>query len=346
MTGTDEQVQEPAELPTSLDVARRAGVSQAAVSLVFGGKATGRVSKRTQDVILRAAQELGYQPNRAARTLRSGHSRLIIFAVPDVSNPYFASVLQGAEQAARQSEYAILLAEVRDEHDWQHTVLDALTARAVDGCLLYANLPGMEYPASLLQGKAVLVDRSHPVLPTLQLDIQAGVQAAMSHLFALGHTHVAHLGAALEQETFYLRHVAYRAAMQQAGLAILEGYEQQTSFLLDDACAAASRLLARADAPTAVLCDSDMLAVGVYKAAHQLGRRIPKDLSVVGFDDSLLARVLEPELTTLAIPTTRLGEEAFVLLCRLLEDQPVAVPGLVPLPLVIRTSTAGVAPNS
>src|SRR5215831_15786781 len=99
MSGTEKISQGTAALPTSLDVARRAGVSQAAVSLVFGGKANGRVGKHTQDIIVRAAEELGYQPNRAARTLRSGRSRLVIFAVPDVSNPYFAAVLQGAEQA-------------------------------------------------------------------------------------------------------------------------------------------------------------------------------------------------------------------------------------------------------
>src|SRR6266566_313093 len=118
--------------PTSVDVARRAGVSQSAVSLVFGGKAAGRVGKRTQEVILRAARELGYRPNRAARTLRSGRSRLLVLAVPDVSNPYFATVLQGAEQAARMHGYSVMLAHVRDEQDWQQVIFDALTSRAVD----------------------------------------------------------------------------------------------------------------------------------------------------------------------------------------------------------------------
>src|SRR5579885_2821407 len=92
----------PCSAPTSVDVARRAGVSQSAVSLVFGGKAAGRVGKQTQEAILQAARELDYHPNRAARTLRSGRTGLIVLAVPDVSNPYFAAVLQGAEQAARQ----------------------------------------------------------------------------------------------------------------------------------------------------------------------------------------------------------------------------------------------------
>src|ERR1700730_6308038 len=116
---TDKETHYPS---TSVDVARRAGVSQSAVSLVFGGKAAGRVGKRTQEVILQAARELGYRPNSAARTLRSGQSRLIALVVPDVSNPYFAAVLQGAEQAACASGYSVMLAQVQDEQDWQHMI--------------------------------------------------------------------------------------------------------------------------------------------------------------------------------------------------------------------------------
>src|SRR5579885_2259224 len=102
----------PFSAPTSVDVARRAGVSQSAVSLVFGGKAAGRVGKRTQEAILQAARELGYRPNRAARALRSGRSRLVALAIPDVSNPYFAAVLQGAERAAHRRGYAAVLAKI------------------------------------------------------------------------------------------------------------------------------------------------------------------------------------------------------------------------------------------
>src|SRR5579863_7650586 len=158
MPRSEKTTREGTASPTSIDVARRAGVSQSAVSLVFGGKADGRVGDRTQEAILRAAADLGYQPNRVARTLRSGRSRLVIFAVPDVSNPYFAAVLQGAEQAARKHGYAVMLASVRDERDWQPVVLDALASRAVDGFLLCTLGPPTEREQAVLQGKAVMVD--------------------------------------------------------------------------------------------------------------------------------------------------------------------------------------------
>jgi LacI family transcriptional regulator, repressor for deo operon, udp, cdd, tsx, nupC, and nupG len=328
--------------PTSVDVARRAGVSQSAVSLVFGGKAAGRVGKRTQEAILQAARELGYRPNSAARTLRSGRSRVVALAVPDVSNPFFATVLQGAEQAARKYGYSVMLASVRDEHDWQQVILDALTSRVVDGFLLCTVQPPTVKEQMALQGKAVMVDAVSSALPSIQLDITAGMQAAMTHLLHLGHTKIAHLAAAVDAETFHLRHRAYLDALQTAGCPVKTAYQAQTSFSITDAHRAARRVLECPDPPSAIVCDSDVLAVGVYKAAKDLQRSIPQDLSVASFDDSVIARILDPELTTVAIPASVIGEQALLLLLKTLEEDHVPTQITVPLELVIRASTTGV----
>ncbi len=324
---------------TSVDVARRAGVSQSAVSLVFGEKAAGRVSEQTRAAILRAAQELGYRPNRAARTLRSGRSRLVALAVPDVSNPYFSAVLQGAEQAARKYGYAVLLAHVRDERDWQPVVLDALTSWAVDGFLLCTMQPPTGKELAALQGKAVLVDVFASELPSLRLDIEAGMQAAMTHLLKLGHRKIAHLGAAVDAETFHLRHRAYTRALQRAGCTIIDAYYTQAAFTIPAAYEAALQVLQSPDPPTALVCDSDVLAVGAYKAAKALQRAIPEQLSVVSFDDSVIARILDPELTTVAIPASTIGEQAFQLLAATLEHTDAPSQITVPLELLIRAST-------
>ena len=326
--------------PTSLAVARRAGVSQSAVSLVFGGKAAGRVSKQTQAAILRAADELGYHPHHIARTLRSGRSRFVVFAVPDVSNPYFASVLQGAEQAARAHDYAIMLVSVQDEHNWQRIILDALASQAVDGCLLYASFPETFQEYSFLQGKAVLIDASSHELPSLQLDIPAGVHAAIHHLLQLGHTRIAHLAAAVNLETFHLRHQAYQNALQIAGLSGPAYYQERAPFLLKEAYTAALRLLTCSEPPSAILCDSDVLAVGVYKAARVVHRSIPHDLSVIGFDNSIIASILEPELTTVGVPAIDIGEQAFLCLLSLLEGNSVPSHMTAPLELIVRASTS------
>lgn len=325
-------------MATSIDVARRAGVSQSAVSLVFGGKATGRVSGRTREAILRAARELGYQPNRAARALRSSQTRLVALAVPDVSNPYFATALQGAEQAARQHGYAVMLASVQDARDWRQMILDLLSAQAVDGVLLFAPPPNELH--SELRGKAVVVDASSRVLPSLQLAIEAGTQAAMAHLLKLGHRKIAHLAAAVDAETFHLRRTGYGDALRAAGTPLVPAYEARADFTIASARHAARTLLTAPDPPTAILCDSDMLAVGVYKAANDLRLAIPRDLSVASFDDSIIASMLEPELTTVAIPTAAIGARAFLLLLAVLEQQSAPAETVVPLELVIRSSTA------
>lgn len=329
--------------PTSLDVALRAGVSQSAVSLVFGGKAAGRVGKRTQAAILRAAQELGYSPNNAARALRSGRSRLIALAVPDVSNPYFAAVLQGADQAARKYGYAVMLASVRDEQDWQSMVLDALVSRSVDGFLLCTMQPPTMKEQSALQGKAVMVDASGGGLPSLQLDIEAGMQAAITHLLRLGHTKIAHLAADVEAETFHRRHQAYLDALQTAGVPATAAYQMRAPFAIAETFQTARQALELPDPPSAFVCDSDVLAVGVYKAARDLQRVIPRDLSVVSFDNSIIARILDPELTTVAIPASAIGERALQLLLAMLEGGDVPTRTTVSLELVVRASTSALS---
>ncbi len=332
----------PLPQPTSVDVARRAGVSQSAVSLVFGGKAAGRIGKQTQEAILQAARELGYRPNSAGRTLRSGRSRLIALAIPDVSNPYFAAVLQGAEQAAHTRGYSVMLAQVRDEQDWQQIILDAFTSRTVDGFLLCE----VEVPTTsgqmALQGKAVLVNVGSEAFPSLQLDITAGMQSTMAHLLHLGHRKIAHLAASVDAETFHLRQQAYVEALRHAGCPFMKEYQVQAAFTIPAAYQAAHQVLACADPPTAIICDSDVLAVGVYKAAKDLQRTIPWDVSVTSFDDSIIARILDPELTTVAIPARAIGEQALLLLLKVLEEGHVSTRITVPLELVVRAST-GVA---
>jgi len=323
---------------TSKDVARRVGVSQSAVSLVFGGKADGRVGAETKDAILRAARELDYHPSSAARTLRSGRSRLIALAVPDVGNPYFASVLEGVERAARQRNYAVMLTSVRSDRDWQQ-VVDTLAARSVDGFLLFSLVPQDRPVRAALRGRAVVVDAYDSDFPSLRLGVEAGMRVALTHLFHLGHTKIGHLAAAVDVESFRFRRRTFLSVMQDQGLSVLPSYLAYTRFSLSEARLAARRLLACPDPPTAVVCDSDMLAVGVYKAARDLHRAIPADLSVVSFDDSIIARILDPELTTLAISSALVGEQAVLLLLKTLESSQAPRPSIVPLDLLVRAST-------
>ncbi len=325
---------------TSVDVARRAGVSQSAVSLVFGGKSQGRVGKRTEQAIRRAARELAYTPHTAARSLRSGHSRLVVLAVPDIENPYFAGAFKGAEQEARLHGYAVTLGTVREKEDWQPVILDALWSNSVDGFLLFAMLPPGGKERRSLRGKAVIVDASTRGFPSVGLDVENGMRAAVSHLRELGHRRIAHLAAAVAAETFAVRRKAYREALSAAGLVMQDEHERDTPFSMPAACDIAREMLGSSERPTAIVCDSDVLAAGVYKAARSMGFDIPRDVSVVGFDDGIIARILEPELTTVAIPAAVIGRLALRLLVEVLRGSGVPRRSMVPLDLVIRKSTA------
>lgn len=323
---------------TGHDVARAAGVSQATVSLVMTGKAAGRISDDQHARVLKIARELGYQPNASARSLRLGRAHAITLIVPNVANPFFASVLLGAERAARARGNAVMLLDTGNDVAWHRWMGDIVSSRAVDGCIVYAANPIAVSDIRRLGANVVLVEARSSGAGTVGLDIPGGIAAAMANLLELGHRRIAHLAADFGFETFRLRAQAYASAMRDAGLEVAPEMIDASPFGIDTSTAAAGRLLDRNPRPTAILCDDDLLAAGVYKAASDRGIAIPLDLSVVGFDDIELARMLEPALTTVAIPAERIGEVAVDLLLGMIDGGPRRAVTLA-LELRVRDST-------
>jgi DNA-binding LacI/PurR family transcriptional regulator len=328
----------PVRPATGADVARVAGVSQATVSLVVTGKSDGRISDEQRDHVLKVARGLKYQPNASARSLRLGRARTIALIVPNVANPYFSSVLLGAERAARQREHAVMLIDTGSDPDWPGWIGDILATRAVDGCIVYAADPLTPGQVRQLGRHVVLVEANARGAGSVQLDIAGGIRQAMVHLIEVGHRRIAHISADVDQETFRLRESTYRASLNAAGLAYRPDYVVRARFQIEASTAAARKLLALDPPPTAILCDDDLQAAGVYKAATALGLRIPADLSVVGFDDIELARMLEPELTTVAIPAEEVGARAVEMVLGLV-DGGSAQSLTMPLALRVRGSS-------
>lgn len=331
---------------TSVDVARKAGVSQSTVSLVFAGKASGRVSLQTQQEVLRIADEMGYRPNTVARTLRLGHTNIIAFVIPDVSNPFFAAVLKGAEQAARLHNYTVVLVSTGDDQEWQRVVMDALTTHSIEGFVLCAVCPPDDMDIATLRSRAVIVDETWTGLSSLSLDIVGGTQAAMRHLFGLGHRRVAHLAADVDVETFRQRQRTYEQELALHSLVLEARYTARAALNPASALQATRKLLHLSEPPTAIFCDDDLLAIGAYKAAAELGWEVPRQLSIVGFGDGLIAQTLAPELTTVAIPTAALGKRAIEVLLADFEvlEQPHSE--VIPLELRVRGSTTAIAGNA
>jgi DNA-binding LacI/PurR family transcriptional regulator len=319
-----------AERVTSVDVARRVGVSQSTVSLVFSGKAAGRISARTEAAVREAAAELGYRPNAAARALKTGAARTIVLVVPDITNPFFGGLLRGAQTAARAAGYAVALIDTDNDRDWGAASAEALHAGPADGLLLFEVDPpkwaaGSE-PIVVIESES----RGHP---SVRLDAEGGTDAAIEHLLALGHRCVGHVASIHDRPTFRLRRRAIDRRLDAPPPRV------RSDFVLDDARAATLELLAAHPQLTAVFCDDDVIAAGAYLAARERGLRVPSDLSVVGFDGLDIGRVLDPPLTTVAADSAGLGRVAFEMLSALLAGRRPRS-RVMPVELVVRGSSA------
>jgi DNA-binding LacI/PurR family transcriptional regulator len=325
---------------TSVDVARRAGVSQSTVSLVFSGKGRGRVSEATEEKVRRCARELGYRPNVAAQALRLGSSRAVALIVPDITNPFFNRVLRGAQRAAQSAGYTVALVDTANDRRWEAQTFEALRAGPVDGYLLFE----VSAPAGLgPEDNVVLMEAEAPRRPSVRFDAESGAAAAFSHLLGLGHRRIGHLAADFDTPTFILREVARRRVLAEAGLDPDTQPRVLTAIGIDDAREAAGPLLD--ERPTAVFCDDDLIAAGLYLAARERGLGIPAELSVVGFDDMDFARVLEPALTTVALDAERLGATGFELLEARMSGRRTRRRVVLPAELLVRGSTAGPYPS-
>lgn len=275
-----------------------------------------------------AAQELGYRPNVAARALRTGVARSVALVVPDITNPFFGRVLRGAQRAAQRAGYTVVLVDIGNDRAWEAASLQALLAGPADGLLLFE----AELPPGATE-HAIQIEMRPGKLPVVRIDVEAGVDCALKHLFELGHTRIAHVASNFVAPTFELRRDRIVAVLEEEPPTAL------APFTFEGAAAAAGPLLDRGGF-TAVVCDDDILAGGVYLAARERGIAIPGDLSVVGFDDLDFARVLAPPLTTVAIDAEGLGATAFEALARDLAGGPVAAEHVMPVALRVRESTA------
>jgi DNA-binding LacI/PurR family transcriptional regulator len=310
-------------------------VSQSTVSLVLSGKSRGRISATTEQAVRRAAEQLGYRPNVAARALRTGLARTVGLVVRDVTHPFFGHTMRGAQEAAWAAGYSVALVDVPRESDWQLAPVETLRAGPVDGIIYFSVEPPRGGPGG---EHLVVIEASPEGVPWVRLDTESGSDAALGHLLELGHRRIGHLGSAVQWPTFEIRSERWRAALRSVGVEPSDDLWAGTQLNFDDAARAAGELLDRRDPPTAIFCDDDIVAGGVYLAARERGLRIPADVSVVGFDDLDFAHVLDPPLTTVRADAERLGAEAFGTLAAGMTGERVGGK-VLPVELVVREST-------
>ncbi|MCM2429407.1 LacI family transcriptional regulator [Streptomyces sp. RKAG337] len=353
--------------PTSRDVARAAGVSQATVSLVLGGKSRGRVSERTAEAVRAAALALGYRPNLAARNLRLGRTRTALLVVPALTNEYFARVYTGAARVAAEHEFGVVLypspdgiGPARDPFGSARASLDGVIASSMAADALDA-IGGGDLPLVMLDsdpgaagaagaggaggsggaggaaGSGAAGAAGSGAAVTVNFDIADGMRQVARCLLGLGHRRITHLASAVDTWTFHVRAATLADTLAGAGDVVL--YTVRSAHSVEDARLAAEHALTRpGPRPTALVCDDDILAAGACKAARRLGLRVPADVSVTGFDDLALATAVEPELTTVRLPADEIGGRGMAALLAVLDGRPADGSDL-PVELVVRGST-------
>lgn len=324
-------------------VASLANVSIATVSRVLN--APERVAPATQERVRAAMRQLGYSYNAVAGSLSRQRTMTLGLIVPTLTNPIFAESTRGVQQTAAPRGYTLLIGATDYRADEEARLVQTFRQHRVDGLVVTSSHP--ESPALVAAQEAgtpvVLTysSRLRSALPCVGVDNSAAAAGAVGHLLQLGHRRIAMLaGAFHDSDRSYTRYQGYCAALTAHGLAPDPQLLVEVPYSVEQGMAGARALLARPEPPTAIFCSNDILAFGAIRAALDLGLRVPHDLSVVGFDDSPMAAVANPRLTTVAQPALTMGVRACELLCALIEGETPETSVTLPTELQIRETTA------
>jgi LacI family transcriptional regulator len=298
----------------------------------------------TRRKVLAAVERLEYRPSAIARGLRLQRTNTLGMLVPDITNPFFPPIIRGAEEAARERGYELVLCNTDDSPERETASLRVMRERQADGLLLATSRMAATTVAALRRERFpfVLVNRGSRVAADLSVEVdnERAAAAVIAHLASLGHRRIAHIAGPRTTTTGAERAAGYRDAMKAHGLptdasllAEADAYAETSGH------AAASRLL-RAS-PTAIFAANDLLVLGALRAAREAGLRVPRDVSLVGVNDIPLVGLIDPPLTTVRVPQREMGEIAARMLIAVLEGEPIARRHVVlDTVLVVRGSTA------
>lgn len=326
---------------TIKDIAREAGVSITTVSRVLNNKEEG-MSQKTREKVLRVMEEVNYQPNKLARGLVTKRSNMLGLIVPNISNPFFPELCRGAEDEANKRNYSLIICNSDDQSQKEENYLRLLQEQQVDGILLSSkNRLSKTSKNQLQSGKIpyVLFDRGEEATNQsgVFLDNKRGGYLAGKHLTDLGHIQIACMTGPTEIQNSQQRLSGFQRALMEVTVELPPSSILVGDFQMDTAYRIAKRFLQN-NTVTAIFASNDLMACGIYQAAHELGIQIPDQLSIVGFDDISLVTALIPKLTTVRQDTYEMGRKAIELLINQIENK--SSEGVVFEPtLIVREST-------
>lgn len=326
------------------DVARRARVSIATVS-----RAVNRITTVDPELakrVWKAVEEVGYVPNTQARALVSGRSRILGLIVSEITNPFFPELVQEFESLAVAQGYEVMIGSTSYDPVRTEALIRRMLQRGVDGVAimtfgieedLVKKLVEREFPLVFVDAGPEL-----PNIRVLKVDYGQGIREAVQHLAALGHRQIAFITGPLRLRSAMARRDAFRKSMSEVGLAVPAKHLIEGNHTMEGGMAAIERMAGLSEIPTAVLCSNDMTAIGVLHGLYETTLKVPRDISVVGFDDIHLAQFMLPPLTTVQMSCKDLATAAIQALRAGIEsDHPKAAQKEWPIPtrLVVRKST-------
>jgi len=301
---------------TMAEVAREAGVSLMTVSRVINEK--DEVSLATRQRVLEVVERLGYRPSSIARGLATHRTGTIGLVVLDNANPFFSEVARGVEQRAYAEGYSVFLCNTDEDPQREVDVLQSLEGKRVDGVVLCSSrLDENELRIALaLHPAVVLVNRRLPGngVSSLLIDDEMGGRMATQHLLQAGHRAIGFLAGPPTSYSGHERAKGYRAALSSVGMSYNPAWVRHCSPVVQGGHEAARDLLTAHPELTALFCYNDLVAVGALQACADLGRQVPGDLAIVGYDDIPLAALVTPSLTTCRVSRCELGAQAMQLL--------------------------------
>lgn len=333
-------------MSTLKEVAKKAGVSITTVSRVINR--SSKVNSETRERVKKAMTLLEYQPNRVAQRLRAsnGRSKLLGLIIPDIQNQFYSNIVRGIEDVTYGNDYAVILCNSDENPNKERFYLEVLKSESVDGIILPPILQFGEEIENIIDSgiPIVCVDRKlmRKKVDTVVIGNEAGGYDAVSHLIELGHKKIAILTSSLQFSSFDERQKGYERALKESGIEIdkrlIKEGDPRSS---ETAKALTAELLKLENRPTAIFATNNLMTLGVLEALNQYNLKIPKDISVIGFDDMPWSKAITPPLTVVKQPAYEMGRKAADLFFKRVAD-PTRKPLEVVLDpqLIIRESTA------
>ncbi|MCM2680499.1 LacI family DNA-binding transcriptional regulator [Echinimonas agarilytica] len=331
------------------DIARIANVSLATVSRTL--RTPDLVSEETRLRVLNAVAESGYKPNRMGMNLRTQRSGNIMVIIPDITNPFNSGIIRAIEHEAQQHGYAVLLGDTQSNPERERQYVDLVEAGQADGLLYFSGRnPFTINPDRPIKDQLPAMVNSNEELDLegiskVIVDNEGASKEAVNHLIDLGHRRIAAITGPLSTVSTQRRLEGYREALTEAGITVDDKLICEGNYQVESGIELTERLLQFKQRPTAIFCFNDDMAIGAVNVLNKNDYRVPEDMSVIGFDDILYSKVIQPALTTVAQPVEDIGRQCIQALIAQMNDKTLEPTYLkLPLELVIRDST-GPAPS-